>query len=854
MKKRVQSKTKNVNKTRMHKKIISYCIIIFMILFSYGSEFDQTKQNDSDTESNHISLNERDVLILNGFHYGIPVAEIYTKSIRDTLVLSGVPAINIYVEYLDLIRKNNEIHRSFMQKKLTEKSINHSIDLIIAIDQVAADFIIQEGKDLFEGVPLIVSYDLEPVWKGAPRKLIIAAASNDAEGTVRYAFELFPNTQNVVVVMGKDDENAPFLEGLLAAIEATDRQVTIEKTNELSYFEMLDHIAALPPDTIAFYGSYFQDITGESFVPAAVANTVGNVANAPVFAFVDMHIMSGLLGGSVVINEKLGQLVAHTVVDYFSGALMLTYEPLKLYPTFYALFDYQQLRKWDVDPGMLPNETIFLNYTPSLWESHRQLIIYTGLIFIALIALTAILIIQKRDLKSTLGKLYESEAALRESRDRLAHIINATEVGTWELNYQSDKLEINARWAEIVGYTLEELTPCTLDTWRQLVFPEDLENAEIQIQQVLNGEREFYDTQFRMRHKKGTLVWILSRGKILAKDVEGNSLMMCGTHSDITEIKQLEEKIIESKIMYQSVVDTQQEMIIRFLPDTTLTFVNDAYCRALGKQRSELLGYKYLAFLPPEYHEKRMTLLRGLHSGQPYCKTEFEVRLSENTTHWHEWTDIALFNESGEIIEIQGVGRDITRSKIAEESMRQAYDATIKGWAQALDLKDEETESHSQRGADLTVRIAEKMGISGEELTNVYRGALLHDIGKMGIPDSILQKPGKLTDDEWKIMRKHPAYAYEMLSPIAYLNLALDIPYCHHEKWDGSGYPRGLKGEQIPLTARIFAVVDVYDALTSNRPYRNAWTIEKSLEHIKDQTGKHFDPEVVDMFLEEMSR
>ncbi|WP_422486410.1 PAS domain S-box protein [Gudongella sp. DL1XJH-153] len=185
-------------------------------------------------------------------------------------------------------------------------------------------------------------------------------------------------------------------------------------------------------------------------------------------------------------------------------------------------------------------------------------------------------------------------------------------------------------------------------------------------------------------------------------------------------------------------------------------------------------------------------------------------------------------------------------------NLLRAYDATIEGWAHALDLKDEETQDHSKRVTELTMRIAKKMGIEEEHLAHVHRGSLLHDIGKMGIPDSILLKPGKLTDEEWEIMRKHPVYAFEMLSPINYLQPALDIPYCHHEKWDGSGYPRGLKGEQIPLAARIFAVVDVYDALTSDRPYREAWSKEKALDHISELSGTHFDSRVVDMFIKIM--
>jgi HD-GYP domain-containing protein (c-di-GMP phosphodiesterase class II) len=141
------------------------------------------------------------------------------------------------------------------------------------------------------------------------------------------------------------------------------------------------------------------------------------------------------------------------------------------------------------------------------------------------------------------------------------------------------------------------------------------------------------------------------------------------------------------------------------------------------------------------------------------------------------------------------------------------------------------------------------MGVSDHELIHIRRGTLLHDIGKMGIPDEILRKPASLDEQEWVVMRQHPLYAYDMLSPISYLRPALDIPYCHHEKWDGSGYPRGLAGEQIPLAARLFAVVDVYDALTSDRPYREAWSRKKALEYIQQQAGQHFDPEIVSTFL-----
>ena len=178
-----------------------------------------------------------------------------------------------------------------------------------------------------------------------------------------------------------------------------------------------------------------------------------------------------------------------------------------------------------------------------------------------------------------------------------------------------------------------------------------------------------------------------------------------------------------------------------------------------------------------------------------------------------------------------------------------AYDETIRGWAQALELRDKETRGHAGRVTDLTVRLASAMGMTGESLDHIKRGAFLHDIGKMAIPDSILGKTGPLSHDDWITMRQHPTIGYRMLSSIEYLKPALDVVYCHHEKWDGSGYPRGLKGEEIPLSARIFAVVDVWDALTNNRPYRLAWPDHEVRAYLRQESGKQFDERIVETFL-----
>jgi hypothetical protein len=218
--------------------------------------------------------------------------------------------------------------------------------------------------------------------------------------------------------------------------------------------------------------------------------------------------------------------------------------------------------------------------------------------------------------------------------------------------------------------------------------------------------------------------------------------------------------------------------------------------------------------------------------------------------------NVGMFVWSAAILYVTLQDKDTAFLRIQEEAYacQEAYDTTLVGWSRALELRDHETEGHSQRVMEHTVQLAMAMGLQTETINHLKRGALLHDIGKMGIPDSILSKPGPLVDEEWLIMCQHPFLAYQLLQHIEYLRLALDIPYCHHEKWDGSGYPRGLKGENIPLAARIFSVVDVWDALLSNRPYRKSCSKEEALAYIREQSGTHFDPQIVQVFLDIIER
>lgn len=248
---------------------------------------------------------------------------------------------------------------------------------------------------------------------------------------------------------------------------------------------------------------------------------------------------------------------------------------------------------------------------------------------------------------------------------------------------------------------------------------------------------------------------------------------------------------------------------------------------------------------PQQFMEIIENVLARYDSGKLAAKPKTDVVNDE--VYLREYNEALIRKLENKMEDLERANEALRKS---EAALILAYEATLEGWSHAMDLRDQETKGHTERTVSISIKLAAAVGMSDEEITQVRRGALLHDIGKMAISDSILRKNGPLNEDEWQIMRRHPSYAYELLSSIEFLRPALDIPFCHHEKWDGTGYPRGLKGQEIPLSARVFAIVDVWDALCSVRPYRPAWPKEIVMQYLREQTGKHFDPQIVPVFIQ----
>ena len=334
-------------------------------------------------------------------------------------------------------------------------------------------------------------------------------------------------------------------------------------------------------------------------------------------------------------------------------------------------------------------------------------------------------------------------------------------------------------------------------------------------------------------------------------------LLIASEIRDISLDFDVQNRLFETEKYASAILEAVPARILVLDKNGSIEVVNRSWRNFYFKNHQYLpkklnLGTNFIEFIEdvnnPEYLELE-NMRKGIQqilSGKKKQSTfEYKILLGE-IEKWFLVQISKMNKEHGGVI-LTFI--DITSQKQAQTDLLKSYETTLEGWSRAMDLRDKETEGHTQRVTKMTVEIARKLNIPESEIVHIRRGALLHDMGKLGVPDHILFKPGKLNPEEWKIMKKHPQYAYDMLYPIEYLRSALDIPYSHHEKWDGSGYPQGLKGEEIPLAARIFSVVDVWDALCSDRPYRAGWPKEKVMQYIIDNSGSHFDPKVVDAFI-----
>jgi response regulator RpfG family c-di-GMP phosphodiesterase len=490
----------------------------------------------------------------------------------------------------------------------------------------------------------------------------------------------------------------------------------------------------------------------------------------------------------------------------------------------------------------------------------------------------------------------QAEITLREKEQLLSEAQSIGHIGSWSYDIPTGSLQFSDEMYRLLDIRPQDFKH-TIDALLDLIYPEDRPPAEAWVWQLRQG-RQVKELDLRILRKDGELRYLQCRG-VISYDEAGQARRFVGTAQDISERKLSELQIRQQLARLTALRIIDQAITSSFDLRFTLDILLSQVVNQLQVDAADILlldasgqflemqamhGFRGQAFravrtgITDSLSGRVVTQNRTIHildfstindsllaaqlSGENFVSyygvplvTKGKVLGVLELFHraplltYPEWVDFleTLAGQAAIAIDNAMLFKNLQRSNFEIEH---AYDATIEGWSQALDLRDRETEGHTLRVTEMAVDLARLVGLDEEAITHLRRGGLLHDIGKLGVPDKVLLKAGPLTNEEWNVMRMHPQFARDWLMPIDYLRKALEIPFCHHEKWDGSGYPRGLKGEEIPIASRIFAFADVWDALTSDRPYRPAWPPEKALEYIRQNTGIHFDPSLLDMFLE----
>ncbi len=455
-------------------------------------------------------------------------------------------------------------------------------------------------------------------------------------------------------------------------------------------------------------------------------------------------------------------------------------------------------------------------------------------------------------LEAEMEERIRTERELSAAEIRFREIFNNANdaIYLWLVNDDGDVercVEVNDVATKMLGYTRDELLRMTA---KDINLPDSTPQQGDVLSTILDaGQYEFQTTHVQ---KDGSTVPVEISSHAYRSE---NNNYIISIVRDISRRVEANEKLRLSEKKFSQAFHISPDSInINRLSDGLFLEINEGFSKILGYKLEDIIGKSSLELDIWVDPDDRSTLIAGLENEGEVTNLEAEFKTKEG--------NIKTGLMSAKILEIGGelcvlsITRDITDRKQTEEENKtlhkellSAYDDTLNGWSRALNFKDSNTDRHSRRVVDLTLKLAKRMNFAAEKLIHVKRGAVLHDIGKMGIPDNLLSKAGPLTDEEWQIMKKHPVYAFEMLSEIPFLVPAMDIPYCHHENWDGSGYPRGLSGEDIPLSARIFSVIDAYDALSFDRPYRKALPKDEIYQIIQDASGTKFDPAVVEQFL-----
>lgn len=792
--------------------------------------------------------------------------------------------IEFHYEYMDTKRFSGEEYWELLYSLYHTKYADRPLDLIISADDDAFNFLMRYGEQLFPDTPVVFcGVNADPYDIQKTNKSITGLFETiDLRGTIDLILRLHPETSRLAVIVDNTTTGL-LLQSQLQRVQ-TDYQerLAFDLISDLTMSDLLKAVAALDEKTVILYLGFFQDSDGVFYNTQTSLAEIAPKAIVPIYTVWDFSAEDEVVGGSIIKGEDLGKTAGEMALRILNG-VDPRHIPVIMQSRYVYFFSWEALERWDIAESGLPSGSIIHNKPVSIFTQYRYQV-FGSLAFVLLQSLIIAYLMVNRT------RRLKVEQALRVSEARKRAILEAVPDMMFLVRRDGTYLDFHAP-NPIIEKLLAPPDQFLGKTQREFLSPElyDLfvpthqkayETGKVQAlvyPLTLSGKQHYFEARVVPCDPDTTLTMVRDITERITYEEKIKSQL-----EQLAALRTIDASITGSTELYPTLEVILNQVFDLLQADAADIFLFEPKTRVLefgaGRGfRSEMVNQvSYTSQHTIAYQaatEKKFIAIPDLENSRealkdlPLFKAEgfrayfgapliakgevngvLEVFLHKARNPQTDWLNFFESLAAQAAIAIDNV-KLFEGLEYSNLELNEAYEATLEGWALALELRDQETQGHARRVTDMCLQLAQEMQMSEEEQVHLRRGALLHDIGKMGIPDRILSKPGPLTEQEWEIMRQHPVYAYKLLAGIPYLQPALDVPYCHHERWDGSGYPRGLKGAEIPLSARIFTVVDVWDALISDRPYRPAWPATKALDYLRHQSGIHFDPRVVEKFL-----
>jgi PAS domain S-box-containing protein len=617
----------------------------------------------------------RRVVILYDERTDLPGMAVLNAALQQYLFDGFDGGLEIYREEMDLSRFGSATnYRNWLRDNLREKYTSLSVDAVVAVMGPALDFVLD--NQLFTEVPLVfVGLDQRELNRDAlPPRVTGVLLKREFAPTLELALKLHPHTRRVIFIGGTSEFDTRLVEQAKAELKPFESSVKLDYWTHLPMENLLESVSQLSPNTVILYSTLFRDSAGNSFVPHQAVEQIAAAANAPVYGFFDQYLGRGIVGGKLYSMETDGHKAAALVLNVLSGTAP-SQLPVVDTSSLQLLFDARQLERWDITEQQLPPGSEIRFQSFSLWRQSKAALLSAAVIVIFQALLIGALLAQRRRLRRANAERKESEARFR-------NMANNAPILVWVADAERHFEFFNHAWLHFTGRTLEDELKrrCTEDIHR---------DDNYRYQQAMNEayrQRQAYEIEYRLRASDGSYRWILEKGAPRYSE-RREFIGFIGSAIDISERRAQESALRASEQRYRHIIENQTDLVCRYTPDTTLTFVNEAYCRFFNKSQAELVGCKFIELLPASAREQALQKVAAVVASRQTNTWEHEVLLPNGETGWHHWIDNPIVNAHGKVEELQAIGRDITdrkRMEMAQQNLAHALRLAVAGELTAM--------------------------------------------------------------------------------------------------------------------------------------------------------------------------